>query len=82
MQTEPSVCIESAGLNLWELGKLRLLPTYRTADAWLQTNKIAYCSPWVVATIKHDAVVSPQGEMTELFTSQMSTARKEYLHDV
>ncbi|GGC70692.1 hypothetical protein GCM10007209_35760 [Haloferax sulfurifontis] len=41
--------------------------------------KTSYCSPWVVATIKHDTVVNPQGQVTESFADEMIVACKQYL---
>ncbi len=43
-------------------------------------DKTSYCSPWVVATIKSDAVVNPQGELTESFTEQMISECETYLN--
>ena len=51
-------------------------------DDWIagqDPTKTSYCSPWVVATIKSDAVVNPQGEVTESFTEQMIRECKRYL---
>jgi hypothetical protein len=51
-------------------------------DNWItgkDPDTTSYCSPWVVATIKHDAVVSPQGKVTASFTDQMITECKDYL---
>lgn len=57
---------------------------YEVGDAWLAGNdasKTSYCSPWVVATIKHDAVAGPQGQITETFTDRMADACARYLTD-
>lgn len=43
-------------------------------DQWMigrNPDRTSYCSPWVVATIKHRAVASPQGEITTAFTDRM-----------
>lgn len=51
-------------------------------DDWIagqDPDKTSYCSPWVVATIKHDAVVNPQGEVTESFTDRMIVECEGYL---
>lgn len=51
-------------------------------EAWVAGNdpsKTSYCSPWVVATIKHDAVANPQGEVTEAFAEQMNSRCRAYL---
>ena len=42
-------------------------------------DKTSYCSPWVVATIKHDAVVDEQGYVTEAFTKHIVEESVEYL---
>ena len=39
----------------------------------------SYCSPWVVATIKHDAVTNPQGSVTDAFVDRMREACRAYL---
>lgn len=39
----------------------------------------SYCSPWVIATVKHDAVAEPQGELTASFTSEMAERAAAYL---
>lgn len=39
----------------------------------------SYCSPWVIATVKHDAVAEPQGRLTESFTSDVAARAAEYL---
>ena len=51
-------------------------------DAWVtgrDPSKTSYCSPWVVATIKHRAVTSPQGEVTTEFTGRMIDECEVYL---
>lgn len=51
-------------------------------DAWVAGNdpsKTSYCSPWVVATIKHRAIANPQGELADEFTDRMIEACKAYL---
>jgi hypothetical protein len=57
----------------------------KIGNDWLvgkDPDKISYCSPWVVATIKHNAVVNPQGEVTASFTDQMITECKDYLDTI
>lgn len=47
---------------------------YEIGDDWVagrDPDKPSYCSPWVVATIKHDAIANPQGNVTDAFTDQM-----------
>lgn len=42
-----------------------------TDDDWVAGNDPAtqaYCSPWVIGTVKHDAVAGPQGHVTAEFT--------------
>lgn len=49
---------------------------------WLSGNdptKTSYCSPWVVATIKHRAIVNPQGEVTTAFADRMIAECTAYL---
>ena len=41
-------------------------------------DKLSYCSPWVLATIKHDAVAHPQGQVTEEFTRRIVSRSGEY----
>ncbi|MFK5604876.1 hypothetical protein [Haloferax volcanii] len=55
---------------------------FEVGDDWVSgrdPTKTSYCSPWVVATIKHDAVVNPQGQVTESFTDEMIAECKQYL---
>ncbi|MCU4742050.1 hypothetical protein OB955_00330 [Halobacteria archaeon AArc-m2/3/4] len=39
----------------------------------------SYCSPWVVATIKHRAIANPQGKITTSFTDRVIGDCKRYL---
>lgn len=59
------------------------LPRNReVGDEWISGRnpaKTSYCSPWVLATVKHRAVVNPQGAVTEAFTDKVSTDAKSYL---
>ncbi|ADE01728.1 hypothetical protein [Haloferax volcanii] len=55
---------------------------FEVGDEWVSGKdpaKTSYCSPWVVATIKHDTVVNPQGQVTESFADEMIVACKQYL---
>lgn len=55
---------------------------YEVGDAWLagdEPGKTSYCSPWVVATIKHDDIESPQGQVTDAFADRMAEAATRYL---
>jgi hypothetical protein len=52
------------------------------ADDWVAGNDpdtTAYCSPWVLATVKHDAVAGPQGHVTAEFTREIVHQSAEYL---
>lgn len=42
-------------------------------------DKTAYCSPWVIGTVKHRAVANPQGKITAEFTDQMIEQCTEFL---
>lgn len=51
-------------------------------DAWVSgrnPDRTAYCSPWVVATVKHDAVANPQGAVRAAFTGAMARECRSYL---
>lgn len=51
-------------------------------DDWLvgsNPGRTSYCSPWVLATVKHDAVANPQGKVTEDFTRKAIRRSGEYL---
>lgn len=39
----------------------------------------SFCSPWVLATIKHDAVAGPQGALTDEFATDIARRSIEYL---
>ncbi|AHZ24435.1 hypothetical protein E6P09_16005 (plasmid) [Haloferax mediterranei ATCC 33500] len=59
-----------------------LLWNYELGDDWVSgkdPSKTSYCLPWVVATIKHDAVVNPQGQVTESFANEMIVECRRYL---
>jgi hypothetical protein len=43
-------------------------------DDWVvgdEPSSTSYCSPWVLATVKHDAVAGPQGALTDAFTQDI-----------
>jgi hypothetical protein len=42
-------------------------------------NQTSYCSPWVLATVKHDSVAGPQGHVTTEFTQKIVQRSVEYL---
>ena len=53
-----------------------------TATDWVMGNdpaRTSYCSPWVLATIKHEAVAGPQGSVTEDFTRKVADESVAYL---
>lgn len=55
---------------------------HEVGDAWeagRDPSTSSYCSPWVLATIKHRAVVNPQGEVTDVFAERMRRASATYL---
>lgn len=52
------------------------------AEDWVAGNdsdKQSYCSPWVLATVKHDAVAGAQGYLTDEFTRDIVQRSVEYL---
>ncbi len=63
------------GLNL----PANIVVTESDWVAGANPNKLSYCSPWVLATIKHDAVANPQGQVTEEFTRRIVSRSGEYL---
>ncbi|WP_197424719.1 hypothetical protein [Natronomonas sp. CBA1123] len=55
---------------------------YEIGTDWIRgrdPSKTSYCSPWVVATIKHQAVANPQGEVTTAFADRMIDECTAYL---
>lgn len=42
-------------------------------------TKTSYCSPWVLATVKHRAIANPQGELTTAFADRMIAESRAYL---
>lgn len=42
-------------------------------------DRTSYCSPWVLATVKHAVVVSPQGQVTETFADRMVDSAQAFL---
>jgi hypothetical protein len=53
------------GQQHWELG--------------YNPDKTSYCSPWVLATVKHDAVANPQGAVTAAFADRMIREARDYV---
>ena len=52
------------------------------ADDWIvgdEPTSTSYCSPWVLATVKHDAVAGPQGALTDAFTQDIVERTVGYL---
>ena len=51
-------------------------------DSWIvggNPEQTSYCSPWVLATVKHDAVANPQGKVTAEFTERVVRETTGYL---
>ena len=51
-------------------------------EDWIVGNdpeKTSYCSPWVLATVKHDAVAGAQGRVTATFTERIVERSRGYL---
>lgn len=44
-----------------------------------EPNETSYCSPWVLATVKHDDVQNPQGTLTDDFTSRIIQLSVNYV---
>lgn len=71
---EEYVC---AGLTLSDLPD-----NLEVGDDWVaggNPNRTSYCSPWVLATVKHDAVANPQGKVTAAFTRRVARRAVECL---
>lgn len=66
-----------AGLTLSDLGENVRVP----ASAWAagDPDRTSYCSPWVLATVKHDRIADPQGRLTDEFTGQLVDRAVGYL---
>ena len=72
---EEYVC---AGLTLSDLPENVEL----TDDAWIagaDPDDVSYCSPWVLATVKQDAVAGSQGYVTEGFTRRIVRRSVDYI---
>lgn len=55
---------------------------HEVGDAWevgRHPEKRSYCSPWVLATIKHRAITNPQGRVTVEFADEMAESACGYL---
>ena len=55
---------------------------HELGSAWVRghdPSKTSYCSPWVLATIKHRVVANPQGEVTTTFADRMIEQCTAYL---
>lgn len=51
-------------------------------EDWVMGNdpdKTSYCSPWVLATVKHDAVAGAQGYVTDEFARGIVRRSVEYI---
>lgn len=42
-------------------------------------DRESFCSPWVLATVKHDAVANPQGRVAPAFTETVTRRSAEYI---
>lgn len=59
-----------------------LQDNHEVGDDWItgrNPNRTSYCSPWVVATVKHRAVANPQGEVAGGFVDRMVAECEAYL---
>lgn len=59
-----------------------LAQNHQIGDAWVTGRdpaRSSYCSPWVFATVKHDAITAPQGQVTETFADRMASETRAYL---
>lgn len=57
---------------------------FEIGDAWVtgrDPTKTSYCSPWVVATIKHQAVTGPQAAIETTFTERMIDECERFLEN-
>jgi len=67
-----------AGLTLSNLpGNVKV-----TDQDWVVGNnpeKTSYCSPWVLATVKHDSVAGSQGAVSEAFARTIVRKASDYL---
>ncbi|WP_436903781.1 hypothetical protein [Halovenus halobia] len=55
---------------------------HEIGDDWVtgrNPDKTSYCSPWVIGTVKHRAITSPQGNVTAAFTDRMIDRCAEFL---
>lgn len=55
---------------------------YEVGDAWVtgrNPERTSYCSPWVVGTVKHRAVASPQGRVTAAFADRIAEECQRFL---
>lgn len=71
---EEYVC---AGLTLSDLEEnVRVQPSAWDAGA---PDRTSYCSPWVLATVKHDRIADPQGRLSDEFTERIVGRAVGYL---
>jgi hypothetical protein len=67
-----------AGLTLSDLsGNVEV-----TDEDWVMGNnpeKTSYCSPWVLATVKHDSVAGSQGYVNKTFVRKIVRQSSDYL---
>ena len=72
---EEYICV---GLTLSDL-PANIAVTESDWVAGYNPERLSYCSPWVLATIKHDAIASPQGRVTDEFTQGIVDRSSAYL---
>ena len=61
-----------------------LQANHEVGDGWVagrNPDKTSYCSPWVIGTIKHQAVANPQGQISMAFTDRMVDRCEEFLRE-
>jgi hypothetical protein len=66
-----------AGLTLSDLPE-----NIAIGDNWIaggNPDRKSFCSPWVLATVKHDAVANPQGRVDPGFTETIAKRSAEYI---
>ncbi|QPV65103.1 hypothetical protein I7X12_12235 [Halosimplex litoreum] len=53
-----------------------------TDEDWVvgsDPERTSFCSPWVLATVEHDAVANPQGSVTDAFARRIVDQSVAYL---
>lgn len=55
---------------------------HEVGDNWIagrNPETTSFCSPWVLATVKHRAIAEPQGPVTSAFTDRMAERARAFL---